>query len=337
VPIANRPALFLPVRDIRDDVWWKCAMSDEQFPSRRTVIGAGSATIGAAALFGSCSAPLPAEDGPAEGKTALAVSFSGSRAGEQRTVSGVAMCWCPPGSFRMGSPPSEVQRRGDEAQVDVTLSRGFWIGKYSVTQAQWARVAGALPGELSAGAGADFPLYNVNFAESEGFCDKLTTLARAAGDLPPSWAFRLPTEAQWEYACRAGTTTATIFGDTLSSLQANFRGNKPYNGAAEGPVVGRTTPVGAYPANAWGLHDMHGNLFDWCRDWYHGRLPGGADPDLWSAMETAVLNGDGTRSRVRRGGCWSDEGWPCRSACRLRYEPERRADHIGLRVVAVAP
>jgi formylglycine-generating enzyme required for sulfatase activity len=305
-------------------------MGDSAGLTRRTMISAGSAALGMAALSEGCTSPRPPGQPGASADT-----FAGLRAGEQRIIGGMTLCWCPPGSFRMGSPLSEPQRRADEAQVDVTLSHGFWIGKFSVTQAEWTRVIGALPGELSAGAGDRFPLYNVNFAEAEAFCDRFTAMARAANDLPPTWTARLPTEAQWEYACRAGTTTATIFGDQLSSLQANFRGEHPYNGAEPGPTLGRTSEVGSYSANAWGLHDMHGNLFDWCRDWYHGRLPGGADPDLWSASSTALLNGDGTISRVRRGGCWSDHGWPCRSACRLRYEPERRADHIGFRVVAV--
>ena len=189
----------------------------------------------------------------------------------------------------MGSPAGEPDRRADETQVEVILSRGFWIGKFSVTQAQWRRVAGELPGELSAGAGDDFPLYNVNWPEAERFCECFTTSVHAAGDLPAGWAVRLPTEAQWEYACRAGTTTATCFGDSLSSLQANFRGDKPYNGAPAGPVPGRTTPVGSYPPNAWGLYDMHGNVFDWCRDWFHTRHPGGENPDLWTAQSTATM------------------------------------------------
>ena len=121
---------------------------------------------------------------------------------------------------------------------------------------------------------------NVNFAEAEAFCQKLTELGRQAGDLPKDWEFRLPTEAQWEYACRAGTTTATSFGDKLSSKQANFKG-KPYNGAEPGPSLDRAAKVGSYPANAWGLHDMHGKLCEWCRDWYHAKLPGGVDPDLY--------------------------------------------------------
>src|SRR5262249_11604795 len=168
------------------------------------------------------------------------------------------------------------------------------------------------------------------------FCRKLTELSGDAGDLPNDWEFRLPTEAQWEYACRAGTTTATAFGDKLSSKQANFKG-KPYNGAEAGPSLGRAAKVGSYPANAWGLHDMHGNTYEWCRDWYHAKLPGGVDPDLYSAKSTALKNRTGDVSRARRGGCWSDEGWPCRSAFRLRFEPERRYDHIGFRVVAVRP
>ena len=131
-------------------------------------------------------------------------------------------------------------------------------------------------------------------------------------------------KAQWEYAARAGTTTATSFGDKLSSKQANFQG-KPYNGAEEDPSLKKTCKVGSYPANRWGLHDMHGNIFEWCRDWYHEPLPGGADPDLYEAKDSAVLNRTGDRSRVRRGGCRADEGWPCRSAFRLRFEPARRA------------
>ena len=163
----------------------------------------------------------------------------GSKAGDERQIQGIRLCWCPPGQFTMGSPPAEPERRPGEDQVEVTLTRGFWIGKYEVTQGDWKRVVGKLPGQLTAElpAGDDFPVGNVNFAEAEAFCRKLTELARKSGDLPEDWEFRLPTEAQWEYACRAGTTTATSFGDTLSSKQANFQG-KPYNGGAEeGPSL----------------------------------------------------------------------------------------------------
>jgi len=262
--------------------------------------------------------------------------FRGSRAGEERRVDVITLCWCPAGRFIMGSPRSEPERRPGEDQVEVTLTKGFWIAKYETTQGNWKRIAGALPGPFTAELpeGDDLPVGNVNFAETEDFCRQLTTRGRSAGVLPNDWEFRLPTEAQWEYACRAGTTTATAFGGSLSSLQANFKG-KPYNGGAPGPSLGRAAKVGSYPPNPWGVHDMHGNTFEWCRDWYHARLPGGTDPDLYSAMSSAARSEHGDISRSRRGGCWADEGWPCRSAFRVRFEPARRYDHIGFRVVAV--
>jgi formylglycine-generating enzyme required for sulfatase activity len=276
------------------------------------------------------------EDDPTQ--TGVPSAFNGSQAGDEREVAGIQLCWCPPGKFLMGSPPAELERRPGEDQVEVTLTRGFWMGKFEATQGQWKRVVGKLPGELTMELpeGDDYPVGNVNFAEAEAFCQKLTELGRRAGDLPKDWEFRLPTEAQWEYACRAGTTTATAFGDTLSSKQAKFKG-KSYNGGEPGPALGRAAKVGSYPANAWGLHDLHGNTFEWCRDCYHAKLPGGVDPDLYSAKSTALKNRTGDVSRVRRGGCWAVEGWPCRSAFRLRFEPERRYDHIGFRVVAVRP
>ena len=261
-------------------------------------------------------------------------ALTGSKAGDEREVGGIELCWCPPGRFTMGSPAGESERRPDEEQVEVTFSKGFWTGKYEVTQDQWKRVVGEFPGQQPAGEEDAFPVVEVSFAEAEGFCRKLT--ARASGDLPQGWEFRLPTEAQWEYACRAGTTAATSFGDKLSSKQANF-GGKPYNGAEEGPSLKRAAKVGSYAANAWGLHDMHGNTCEWCRDWYHAKLPGGIDPDLYTAKGTALKNRTGDYSRSRRGGTWADEGWPNRSAFRQRFEPERRYDHIGFRIVAVQP
>jgi sulfatase modifying factor 1 len=265
-----------------------------------------------------------------------ASSFRGRNAGDARKVDVIALCWCPPGRFVMGSPRSEPERRPGEDQVEVTLTRGFWMAKYETTQGLWKRAAGELPGPLTKElpAGDDLPVGNVNFAQTEDFCRRLTERGRKSGELPADWEFRLPTEAQWEYACRAGTTTATSFGDSLSSKQANFTGT-PYNGGEPGPSLNRAAPVGSYPANPWGLHDMHGNTFEWCRDWFHARLPGGTDPDLYAARATAQPSQNGALSRVRRGGCWSDDGWPCRSAFRVRFEPERGYDHIGFRVVVV--
>jgi formylglycine-generating enzyme len=235
----------------------------------------------------------------------------------------------------MGSPATETGHRPDERQVEVTLTKGFWMAKFETTQSQWTRVVGDYPERrpsAEAGEGDEVPVYWVNFADAERFCTVLTARAHTSRALPADWEFRLPTEAQWEYACRAGTVTATSFGDRLGRIQANF-GGEPLSGGAGGPAVHRAARVGGYPPNAWGLCDMHGNVFEWCRDWYHDRLPGGTDPDLRSVKGTP--NRDGTYSRVRRGGAWGDDGWACRSAFRLRYEPERRADHIGFRVAAV--
>ncbi len=266
-------------------------------------------------------------------------AVTGSKVGDEREFVGIKYCWCPAGKFTMGSPPTEQERRPGEDQVEVTLSKGFWTAKYEATQGEWKRVMGKLPGPLTAELpeGDDYPVGNVNYAEIEAFCQKLTELGHQSGELPKDWVIRLPTEAQWEYACRAGTTTVFSFGDKLSSKQANFLGDKPYNGGEPGPSIGKATKVGRYPANAWGLHDMHGNIYEWCRDWYHAKLPGGTDPDLYAEESTAVLNRTGDKSRVRRGGAWTDDGWHLRTAFRLRYEPHRRYDHIGFRVVVVRP
>ena len=265
--------------------------------------------------------------------------FDGAKPGDPREVSGIPLRWCPAGRFVMGSPPSEPERRPGEDQVTVTLTKGFWMAQYETTQGQWKRTRGELPGPLTVElpAGDDYPVGNVNFAEAEAFCQKLTVLGHQSDALPQDWEFRLPTEAQWEYACRAGTTTATSFGDKISSKQANFLGEEPYNGAEPRPSLHKAAKVGRYPANPWGFHDLHGNTCEWCRDWFHEKLPGGIDPDLYLAKATAQKNRTGDYSRSRRGGTWTDPGWPNRSAFRQRFEPERRYDHIGFRVVAVRP
>jgi formylglycine-generating enzyme required for sulfatase activity len=279
-------------------------------------------------------APISSRVLPIKGAGLNQQTFRGRAAGDERVVNGIRLCWCPPGRFVMGSPASEPDRRADEAQADVTLTRGFWMAKFETTQGEWRRVAGEFPDRQPStefGLGDDVPMYWVNYEEAQSFCARLTRSAQQAGTLPADWQFRLPTEAQWEYACRAGTTTATAFGDAVGREHANFLGDP--NGDERNPPARKAVPVGRYRPNGWGLCDMHGNIFEWCRDWYHARLPGGVDPDL-SAVR-GVANRDGSYSRCRRGGAWNDPLPFIRSACRLRYEPERRSDHIGFRIVAV--
>ncbi|BDC47944.1 hypothetical protein F183_A02600 [Bryobacterales bacterium F-183] len=250
--------------------------------------------------------------------------------GAQRRISGIEFVWAPAGTFVMGAPTTEPERRPDEGPVQVTLSKGFWIGKYEVTQAQWKSHMGDFRRPQNRGTGDNVPVYWVSFTDAEEFCRRATAAAHADGTLPADWEIRLPTEAQWEYAARAGTTTATSFGNRLTLTDANI--GSAYPGPGKGNPDGESKPVGSYKPNAWGLYDMHGNVWEYCRDWYHRNLPGGTDPDLYDIK--GEPNRDGTYSRVRRGGAWVEQGWACRSAVRLRYEPERGSDHIGFRVTA---
>ncbi len=250
---------------------------------------------------------------------------AGSKPGEEWDANGLKMkfCWCPPGKFTMGCPAKEKGfLDDDQEQVEVTLSRGFWLGVFEVTQGEWQKIIGKTPSRFRADAfdmqeklkGLDtsrFPVEQVSWDDITEFCKKLTEQERKVGRLPEDWEYRLPTEAQWEYACRAGTTTATAFGDKLSSKQANFDGRQPYKDAEEGPFLDRTTTVGSYKPNAWGLYDMHGNVSEWCLDWYAEKLPGGTDPEVKKEAKTRVI----------RGGNWFSPGRDCRAAKRQQQRP----------------
>jgi formylglycine-generating enzyme required for sulfatase activity/uncharacterized protein YgiM (DUF1202 family) len=230
--------------------------------------------------------------------------FNTAQIGDTRVVdvgSGVklTLCYIPPGSFTMGSPASEANRSDDEDQVQVRISKGFWLAKTECTQAQWRAVMGAEPSHFK---GDDLPVESVSWEDAQAFMAKLN----GKNVLPAGWKWSLPSEAQWEYACRAGTMTATSYGDSLSSMQANFDGNEPYGSASKGPYLEKTSPVGSYAANAWGLQDMHGNVSEWCSDWYADKLPGGTDP-------MGAFSGT---HRVGRGGSWNFRGLNCRSAGR---------------------
>jgi formylglycine-generating enzyme required for sulfatase activity len=226
----------------------------------------------------------------------------------------------PAGSFMMGSSADEPGRRKDETQHEVIISKPYWMGKHEVTQAQWEAVMGNNPSQFK---GAKLPVENVSWKEAMAFCKKLTRQERAAGRLPEGYRYTLPTEAEWEYACRAGTTTPFNTGNNLTTEQGNYAGIFPYNGNAKGKYRERTTEVGSFPANAFGLYDMHGNVGEWCRDWY-GDYPTGS-----------VTDPTGARIGVKcivRGGDWVSDARLSRSAHRSRTKPYDCAIYRGFRV-----
>jgi len=246
------------------------------------------------------------------------------RAGERivLTINDIdyAFRWCPPGTFTMGSPTSEKDRYDNETQHQVTLSRGFWMLETPVTQAMWESVMGNNPSHFK--GSKKLPVEQVSWDDCQGFIQKLNGLNIA----PSGFKFSLPTEAQWEYACRAGTMTPFHFGSVLNGDKANCDGNYPYGTSTKGKYLEKTSEVGSYPSNAWGLLDMHGNVWEWCLDWY-GNYPSGAVTD-------PVGSPTGS-NRVIRGGSWLDYAQDCRSAIRNRDDPTLRDYIIGLRLSLV--
>lgn len=220
----------------------------------------------------------------------------------------LVMKYVPGGRFRVGSPTDEVDRRSNEGQVMVTLNSHFWIGETEVTQEQWKAVMKRNPSVFK---GDSLPVETVSWED----CQKFITRLNTQNPPSPGWRWALPTESQWERACRGGTTTATAYGDSLSSRQANFNGDYPYGGAAKGPNLNKTAPVKSYEPNAYGLYDVHGNVSEWCSDVH-------------------VVPSKGSR-RVSRGGSWVSYGWSCRSAIRGDSSPDFPMKFDGLRLAVV--
>ncbi len=226
---------------------------------------------------------------------------------------GITLVAIPAGTFLMGSPTDEADRGDDEGpQTRVTLTEDFFLGATDVTQGQYEAVMGTNPSDFKT-AGKNAPVENVSWDNAVAFCQKLNQRERATGRLPSGYTFTLPTEAQWEYACRAGTTGAYA-GD-------------PAEMAWYGDNSGGTThPVGTKRPNAWGLYDMTGNVYQWCLDWY-GKYPGGNVTD-WAGPATG-------RARVLRGGSWYYTEAYCRSAYR-DFDPGFIGNILGFRVALVA-
>jgi uncharacterized protein (TIGR02996 family) len=232
--------------------------------------------------------------------------------------------WIPPGTFLMGSPEEEANRNPDEDQHIVTLPAGFWLGTYEVTQQQYLAVMGTNPAVFTKSGShqervkrvrnADllrFPVETVSWDDANEFAAKLgTVLGRVA---------RLPTETEWEYACRAGTTSPFCFGSILNGKQANVDGNYPYGTEKKGRYLRRPQPVGCYPPNPFGLYDMHGNVWEWTSD-------------LHKRGSRAAKTGP----RVVKGGSWDSFNRNCRAAYRNDFPPSTRNNVIGLRVLLPA-
>lgn len=213
---------------------------------------------------------------------------------------GMRFAWCPPGTFQMGSPPDEDLRSDDEVQHKVILTKSFYLGVHEVTQSQWQTVMGNNPSKFK---GDNLPVESVSWNDCQDFCQKMGQL--------DGKHYRLPSEAEWEYACRAGTTTPFSFGEMIGTNQANYNHEQ-------------TTPVGSYPANAWGLFDMHGNVSEWCQDSY--------GPYISSYLKDPQRRNSG-ENRVLRGGSWNNRPGRCRSAYRYERTPGYRLDYVGFRVV----
>jgi formylglycine-generating enzyme required for sulfatase activity len=232
-----------------------------------------------------------------------------------------------PGEFLMGSPPEEQGRFGDENQHRVRLTQPYWIGRYPVTQAQFQSVMGDNPSQFKV---ARRPVENVDWHRAMEFCAKLTEQARAAGCLPEDFEFRLPSEAEWEYACRAGTTTAFNDGSACTKPE----GKDPallrlgWHGEAD---KGQTHPVGEKEPNAWGLYDMHGNVWEWCLDFADWKDRVVTDTYVDGIADPLCTEGAG---RVVRGGSYWYQARFCRSACRCAFVPGLRSWILGFRLAA---
>ncbi len=231
--------------------------------------------------------------------------------------------WCPPGTFMMGSPKDEKGRYDREEQVQVTLTKGFWMMETPVTQGHWEAVTGSkLEWTKRDGLGPEYPAYYLSWRQATEFAAKLDQKLREKyTNLPTDLKIQLPTEAQWEYACRAGTTSRFHFGDDEKRLVDYAWFFK--NTGAETHRVAQKKP------NGWGLFDTAGNVREWCADWYGKKLTGGNDP-------TGLAGGSDGSDRMVRGGGWRDVPAGCRSAFRNGDVPSARYDYFGFRL-ALSP
>lgn len=234
----------------------------------------------------------------------------------------------PGGTFLMGAPEEEESSYTDERPQHKVIVAPFFMGKYPVTQAQWRAVAN-LPKvdrdfdpDPARFRGDNRPVERVSWHDAVEFCRRLSQ--HSGRD------YRLPSEAEWEYACRAGTTTPFHFGETITTDLANYDGNYTCGGGEKGVYRKETTKVGSFPPNAFGLYDMHGNVWEWCADDWHSNYEGApTDGSAW-------LIGNGTKNKTLRGGSWNVSPGICRSAIRLNLTPGYANNRLGFRVACAA-
>jgi formylglycine-generating enzyme required for sulfatase activity/uncharacterized caspase-like protein len=242
------------------------------------------------------------------------------------------MVQIPAGTFLMGSPASEAGRSDDEGPQHEVSVPAFFMSQTPITQAQWRSVAKRpkvnidLNPDPSRFKGDQRPVENVSWAEAQEFCDRLWLVAALSG-----LTYRLPSEAEWEYACRAGTTTPFYFGETITAEVANYDSNNTYGNVPKAKSPGQTTDVKTYPANAWGLYDMHGNVWEWCADHWHDRY------DKAPTNGSAWLTDKKDANRLLRGGSWVYYPANCRSAYRNNNTPGLRNNNVGFRVCVSVP
>ena len=242
---------------------------------------------------------------------------------------GMVFVELPPGRFTMGSTSTEIGRNDDELLHDVEITHPFFMGQSEVTQQQWRTVMGTAPSHFS-GCGPRCPVENISYLDVQRFLEKLNAHPASAPPGTPPLHYRLPTEAEWEYACRARTTGPFSTGEDLTTAQANYNGRQPYGSFAAGEFRQKTTPAGTFPLNPWGLADMHGNVWEWTSDWYGTYPEGGAaniDPHGPASGE----------KRVIRGGSWFFDANSARCALRYTHAPQDKGFSLGFRVAADRP
>jgi formylglycine-generating enzyme required for sulfatase activity len=236
---------------------------------------------------------------------------------------GIALVEIPSGRYTMGSPAAELGRNANEAQHDVTINQAFFLGQHEVTQQEWRMAMGSNPSRFT-DCGPRCPVENVTFVEVQQFLAALN----AQSDKP--LVYRLPTEAEWEYACRAGTVTPFSTGETITTSQANYNGKQAYAKTAPGMYRERPVRAGGFASNSWGLSEMHGNVSEWVSDWY------GPYPSDDSVDPTGPASGN---QRVVRGGSWQSEARAARCGARASRDPGTRDAAGGFRVAGdrIAP